>query len=664
MEAKKLYWVDFSWDDSYNRDAYQRFKSNKHLKLLTFKEINPFFEEIKKLGYEVIFVLIRGRLYQDYYFKLKELKSTLTCTPVGIIFSNSTYKKVLEGKAVDKDKVLKEETIASVGDDYFNKGGVVTTPSELIHFIEKYLGYEIEEKNEDQLFHFEKVENNYENLILPCLYSKLQSRNTIINNSEINEFNNKLGKLHPFQPLSESLNGYLEIKKNFPIENLTKFWINYFSGSDTFYKVMHKEFRENNFTNYNTFCKALFRGLLKNYLKNKFDVPLYFGTAIPKEDYQSLEKNINESKKELIFSRQILCFSQDENVSFKFLPKDDDKSLIPVLLEVNISKTLETYSNNVTIEEFSRYPTEKVVAFCPYSCFVIEDKIEELKKDGIKYKKIKLNYLGNYKDEIRKKLENLNELRIKNLLDNNSTFAKNVKNKFSNEFPDLEQTDLIKLLNIESKLIKEKLSQKKDYKNPQNIIKIKMKNKGKFLSDEYFNNYHWMLKIYFDNKLQEEETNEAIETFPEQITIEINFPIFDCERMFYACVNIKEIDFVKFDTSKVTNMNSMFSDCQNLIKVNPDKFDTSSVTNMSCMFYKCYALKKLDLAKFNINNVTDMSAMFLLCISLSELNFDLRKLKHDNLKDITSMFRCCYNLNTYDLSDLDLSKIGKKDGYI
>ena len=390
MEPKKLYWVDFSWDDSYNRDAYQRFKSNKHLKLLTFKEINPFFEEIKKLGYEVIFVLIRGRLYQDYYFKLKELKSTLTCTPVGIIFSNSTYKKVLEGKAVDKDKVLKEETKASVGDDYFNKGGVVTTPSELIHFIEKYLGYEIEEKNEDQLFHFEKVENNYENLILPCLYSKLQSRNTIINNSEINEFNNKLGKIHPFQPLSESLNGYLEIKKNFPIENLTKFWINYFSGSDTFYKVMHKEFRENNFTNYNTFCKALFRGLFKNYLKNKFDVPLYFGTAIPKEDYQTLEKNINESKKELIFSRQILCFSQDENVSFKFLPKDDDKSLIPVLLEVNISKTLETYSNNVTIEEFSRYPTEKVVAFCPYFLFCNRRQNRGTKKRWYKIQKDKI----------------------------------------------------------------------------------------------------------------------------------------------------------------------------------------------------------------------------------------------------------------------------------
>ena len=198
MEAKKLYWVDFSWDDSYNRDTYKRFMSNEHLKLLTFKELNPFFEEIKKLGYEIIFVLIRGRLYQDYYFKLKELKSTLKCIPVSIIFSNSTNKKVLEGKAIDKEGVLKEETKASVGDDYFNKGGVVTTPNELIHFIEKYLGYEIEENTEDKLFYFEKVENNYENLILPCLYSKLQSRNTIINNSEIIISPYKYNNLHFF----------------------------------------------------------------------------------------------------------------------------------------------------------------------------------------------------------------------------------------------------------------------------------------------------------------------------------------------------------------------------------------------------------------------------------------------------------------------------------
>lgn len=664
MNMKKLYWVDFSWNDNYNEDAYKRFKSNQYLQLKTFKDINPFFEEIKKLNYEVIFVLIRGRLYQDYYFKLKDLRSTLKCTPVSVIFSNTTNKRVFEGKDLDKEGVLKKETIASVGDDYFNKGGVVTTPSELIQFIENYLGYEIEEKIEEKLFHFENIKDDYENLILPCLYSKVQSRNIKLDHAEIKEFNEKLSKLHPFQPLSDALNGFLKMKKNIPIENIIKFWINYFSGENTFYSTMHKEFRENNFSNYNAFCKALYRGLSKNYLKNKFDVPLFFGIAIPKDDFETLEKNINDSKKELIYSRQILCFSQDKKVCFKFLPKNDDKNFISALLEVNKSNILETYSNNVTIEEFSRYPTEKVVVFCPYSCFVIEDKIEEMKENGLKYKRIKLNYLGKYEDQMKPKLEGLNKLTIDRLLNSKSKFAKNISNKFSNEFPNLEQKDLIKRLDIESKLIKDKLTEKENFKYPKYIIKIKMEKHGKFLSDEFFNNYNWMLKVYFDDVLQEEETNEITGIPPEEIKLEIDFPIYDCQQMFYSCEHIKEIDFVEFDTSKVTNMRSMFSDCDSLVKVNVDKFDTSKVTNMSCMFYKCSSLKKLDLLNFKINNVTDMSAMFLLCISLSELKFDLSNLEHEKLKDISYIFRCCYKLNTYDLSGLDLSKIDKKDGYI
>ena len=175
-----------------------------------------------------------------------------------------------------------------------------------------------------------------------------------------------------------------------------------------------------------------------------------------------------------------------------------------------------------------------------------------------------------------------------------------------------------------------------------------------------------MLKIYFDDVLQEEKTNEINEQFPPKIKVEIDFPIFDCERMFYLCDNIAEINFIRFDTSKVTNMSSMFSDCDSLIKVNADKFDTSNVTNMSCMFYKCSSLKKLDLSNFKTDNVTDMSAMFLLCYSLEDLNFDFSKLNIGKLEYITSIFRCCYSLNNYDLSEFDLSKIKKenREGYI
>ena len=111
MNMKKFYLLDFSWDQSNNNEVCERLKS-KNLQLKTFKDLDPFFEEITKLDYEVIFVLIRGRLYQDYFFKFKELRSTLKCNPRTIILMETP------------------------------------SPSKLIQLIENYLEYDIEEKIE------------------------------------------------------------------------------------------------------------------------------------------------------------------------------------------------------------------------------------------------------------------------------------------------------------------------------------------------------------------------------------------------------------------------------------------------------------------------------------------------------------------------------------
>ena len=59
------------------------------------------------------------------------------------------------------------------------------------------------------------------------------------------------------------------------------------------------------------------------------------------------------------------------------------------------------------------------------------------------------------------------------------TFLK-ILNKFKNEFKDLVQSDLIKLLDIESKLINEKMAHKEDYKFPKNVIELTMKKKENF----------------------------------------------------------------------------------------------------------------------------------------------------------------------------------------
>ena len=67
-----------------------------------------------------------------------------------------------------------------------SKGGVVSNSHELIQRIKIYL---------ENSFQFEVIDDNYENIILPCLYSKVQSRDNLINNSDANEFNLRLNTL-------------------------------------------------------------------------------------------------------------------------------------------------------------------------------------------------------------------------------------------------------------------------------------------------------------------------------------------------------------------------------------------------------------------------------------------------------------------------------------
>ena len=662
MNPIKFFWIDKDYDGQFNYDTNKILKSiSEYITLKTFRELDSAFEEMKKLSFEVIFVMVRGRTYQNYYEKLKEIKSTLNCIPKSIIYTSTSFRKVLEGKEIDKEGIIKKETLDSIGDEYYNPGKVCNLPSEILQFIESTLGVSLYKETNLNVFHFEYISKDFENILIECLYSKAKTRDYIIKDlSQITKFCIKLGKDHPSNALKEFNDVVLKSDK-IPFELITKFWIKYYTAETTFYKTMHKEFRDNNFSNFNIFIKALYRGLSKKYLNSKFNVPLYYYYPIKKTDLENLENNLNKSKKELIYSRQLLSFSQDMNISLNFLSKIEDSNLIPALYELNISKSNDPFATNIEIGELSMFPNDKEVTFLPFSCFVIDDKIEEGTFGKLKYKKIKLNYLGNYNDRINDIISKTNEKQISDLIKTGSNqFIKDIVKKFENENPNSDKNDLIKFLFIEAELIKENMKNKKEHKNE---IEIKMEKEGKFLGDEFFNKYHWMLDIYFNDVLQEVATNEVNDMIPNLIKIKINYPLFDCEKMFYLCENITEIKFKVIDTSCVETMNSMFMGCNSLKKVNFDMFDTSNVTDMSYMFYECFSLKTLDLSNFQTNNVITMSVMFYLCTSLENLNFDLSKMKTDKLMDISFMFRGC-KVKNYDISKFDVEKIKKKDGFI
>ena len=149
------------------------------------------------------------------------------------------------------------------------------------------------------------------------------------------------------------------------------------------------------------------------------------------------------------------------------------------------------------------------------------------------------------------------------------------------------------------------------------------------------------IKIIID-----EEIKSFKELFYQCICInKINFikfnrnDIIDMSFMFYGCSSLKELNLYYFSTINVNNMSYMFDGCSSLKELNLNKFDTRNVIDMSFMFAKCSLLKELNLNNFNTSNVTNMRFMFSKCSLLKELN--LKNFNTNNEVNMYCMFSGC-----------------------
>ena len=620
--------IDDTYEAEYNERLVNHLKSSSkgNFEFKPYKQMKPAFDEMEKYPFNIILVIIKGSLYQDYYKELNKLKrnKALKYIPITFIYTSSIYRNVLKGRAEDKEGKLEKETIASIGNEFYNPGGIGSHPYEIYFFIKKFWNLDLSPKLPSTSFYFDPCNDDIV-FVLIALIISYNKRNILIKEEEIKAFHYLLRNLHP----SENFNDFFDLKSyNSDLE--AKYLINFYTSEKAFSQAMNNDFNNNYFSTYISFIKIMYRGLHNKMLKSKFDVPLYFGGSLNENNFQKLKKDLDEKKISLVYSKQFQTFTQIEDIAKKNLLDIKDKKSVPILYELSKLEAQEAYASNIDIGDFSCNPNNKEVLFFPYNCFIIE-KIEEKKvkidSKKIEIKIIKLNYLGNYSININQKklIEDLNKEKIKQLLDNRSiNYMKDINERNKNESPIIEENAFIQSLLLEANLIKEK-------NKPKNIIEIKMEGKGKFIGDYFFNKYNWMLDIYFDDVLQDITINEINEIIPDKIRIEINYPLFDLKMMFCDCYNITEINFVQFETQKVTNM--------------------------SYLFYNCFSLENLDLSKFKLDNVIDMSVMFYMCKNLKDLNFNLAEKNTNKLEDISYLFRGCYSLKNYDLSNFDLSKI-------
>ena len=135
--------------------------------------------------------------------------------------------------------------------------------------------------------------------------------------------------------------------------------------------------------------------------------------------------------------------------------------------------------------------------------------------------------------------------------------------------------------------------------------------------------------------------------------------------MFSDLGNVDRIDMTGINTSRVKDMSWMFNSYENLYKhIELSNFDTSNAEDMSYMFgtsgmKTMENIDPIDFSRFNTSKVKNMEGMFLNSFlpSLDIKNFDT-----SNVKNMARMFDGLKNVRNLDLSGWNVKKVNNVQG--
>ena len=193
--------------------------------------------------------------------------------------------------------------------------------------------------------------------------------------------------------------------------------------------------------------------------------------------------------------------------------------------------------------------------------------------------------------------------------------------------------------------------------NKESEIIISMRGSGnKYVLNQYYNNLP--SQVFINNDEQTPINEENLYNLPDgEISVKLkwSYPLSNCVNMFKDLSDILSINFVKFDTSLVTEMNGMFMGCTSLVSLDLSNIDSKNVNNMIDMFNRCTSLKSINLDNFSTSSATMMNAMFYSCSSLESINLD----NFDTSKVISmeSIFMECTSLTSLDLKHFNTKSL-------
>jgi hypothetical protein len=139
QEIGYIFWIDknvFNEENNLYLNSFKKKSLYKQLDLpfYCFDNLEEPFELIKDyLSFKLVFIIISGSLYPDYYHKLKEQIKFIKCIPICIIFTSDFLKDIILKRKIKY--YFTEEILDSINNSFYNLGGVCSDFDSCLKFI-------------------------------------------------------------------------------------------------------------------------------------------------------------------------------------------------------------------------------------------------------------------------------------------------------------------------------------------------------------------------------------------------------------------------------------------------------------------------------------------------------------------------------------------------
>ena len=340
-----LIWIDSNYNNEENMTYMRLLKENKNKNLIIkpFFNVDDAFDFIFKnnefkdiIQFRAIYILISGRLYPDYYKKLKERINKIIFLPICCIFTSKDLANEIE---------INKITFQEINSPFYNKGGVKTEFNDCIKSFENYSSFykKLKENKNIILNNNKKEKKNYnEDITFEIIYSKHQMVFPFlfyeimdlgynnVPNSDLIKFETFIQKNFNQEVIRKLIIPMLYLE-NFPRQIVSKFFARMYTEETPFYSKINEALRKKE-NNYDTFVKAMYEGLYIDSLQEAKDDILYRGSRLSKKEVKNIINSFEEWKKIndknlpqfLLYSRTILSFSKNEEKIKKFVGITDD----------------------------------------------------------------------------------------------------------------------------------------------------------------------------------------------------------------------------------------------------------------------------------------------------------------------------------------------------